>query len=228
MSKYQELRQILAAEIAAGRYPPGSRFPTDHELCDRFGVSRHTVRDAIRDLQRRGTLARRRGSGTLVSALLEGPGAWVLAGQGGGFDDQPGGHFERRYEGRVTAHPALAEFLGCTAGDSWRRTAGLIRGAASSRPLCWTEVYLDGARSRMPFDDLVQLRFPAATECQQEIRAVAIAPDQALAMEAIPHSPGLLVIYRPFSATRQLLAVVFRLYAAGQPAPRLAFSRIEP
>jgi len=42
------------------------RFPTDKELVAEYGVSRHTVREAVRHLNRSGILRRERGRGTVV------------------------------------------------------------------------------------------------------------------------------------------------------------------
>jgi GntR family transcriptional regulator len=59
--------QVLADlqnELAAGRF--GERFPTDNELVARYGVSRQTVREAVRRLTDAGVLERRRGRGTRV------------------------------------------------------------------------------------------------------------------------------------------------------------------
>jgi GntR family transcriptional regulator len=51
---YRDLRATLMAEIVAGKFPVGTRFPTDYELCERFQVSRSTVREALRSLQDEG------------------------------------------------------------------------------------------------------------------------------------------------------------------------------
>ena len=56
----------LQAGIAAGEPPVGGLLPGEHELCARFGVSRHTVREALRDLASLGLVDRRQGSGTRV------------------------------------------------------------------------------------------------------------------------------------------------------------------
>lgn len=44
------------------------RFPGDSELVEHYGVSRHTVREAVRHLQAEGSLERRRGHGSFVIA----------------------------------------------------------------------------------------------------------------------------------------------------------------
>ncbi len=44
----------------------GDRFPTDRELVERYGVSRHTVREAVRHLKAQGVIERERGRGSFV------------------------------------------------------------------------------------------------------------------------------------------------------------------
>lgn len=58
----------LKQQIALGQYPVGSALPTEVELCGRFGVSRYTVREALRRLAELGLVASRQGSGTRVIA----------------------------------------------------------------------------------------------------------------------------------------------------------------
>lgn len=56
----------LATAIISGELPPGSMLPTEPQLCERFGVSRTVVRDAIAHLARNGLVHIRQGSGTAV------------------------------------------------------------------------------------------------------------------------------------------------------------------
>lgn len=60
------LADQLAADVASGAYPPGSRLPSERDLALAFGVSRTTVRAAIQSLAARGTLEVRDRSGTFV------------------------------------------------------------------------------------------------------------------------------------------------------------------
>ena len=48
---YARLAKTLLNEIAAGRHPVGALLPTEHELSAHHGVSRSTVRQALRDLE---------------------------------------------------------------------------------------------------------------------------------------------------------------------------------
>lgn len=54
--------------IAEGRHAIGALLPTEAELCATLGVSRHTIREALRRLVEAGLVERRQGAGTMVMA----------------------------------------------------------------------------------------------------------------------------------------------------------------
>jgi DNA-binding LacI/PurR family transcriptional regulator len=64
--KYQVVFDALREEIESGRLAAGDRVPSEAALVERFGASRITVGRAVRDLQLRGLVERRVGSGTYV------------------------------------------------------------------------------------------------------------------------------------------------------------------
>lgn len=64
---YQVLRERLRNDIAAGRYPDGTRLPTESELVARHGLSRQTVRRAFQDLVAEGIVYRVPGRGSYAS-----------------------------------------------------------------------------------------------------------------------------------------------------------------
>lgn len=57
--------KILSA-IRDGSFPPGDRLPSEQVLCERFGVSRPSLREALSALQFAGYLASKQGFGTVV------------------------------------------------------------------------------------------------------------------------------------------------------------------
>jgi DNA-binding GntR family transcriptional regulator len=67
-SRYSSLARVLTEEIESGRFGVGHLIPTEAELQRRFDVSRHTVREALRDLKDRGLILARAGVGTVVRA----------------------------------------------------------------------------------------------------------------------------------------------------------------
>ncbi|MFJ6572360.1 winged helix-turn-helix domain-containing protein [Streptomyces sp. NPDC091292] len=64
--KVQRVGDVLRARLADGTYPLGSRFPTQRELVEEFGVSRDTVQRVLNELAGEGWTASRQGSGTWV------------------------------------------------------------------------------------------------------------------------------------------------------------------
>lgn len=70
MGKISSIVDILKSELDAGLYPVGSRFPSEYDLSERFGVGRVTVNKAVSELVTLGRLTRGvRGSGTRVRAV---------------------------------------------------------------------------------------------------------------------------------------------------------------
>jgi GntR family transcriptional regulator len=64
---YYQLAEILHEQIASGELKPGEQIPTERELCEKTGISRVTVRQAIAYLIRDGLLVARSGKGTFVA-----------------------------------------------------------------------------------------------------------------------------------------------------------------
>lgn len=230
MTRYQEVRQVLAGEIEAGVYQVGGRFPTDHELCERFGVSRHTVREALRALQDQGLLSRRRGAGTTVCAR-ETPTMFMqnMNSMGELMDRAKATRFEARYEGRIVVRPALAAILGCQAGESWLRLAGVRRYMDLPQPHSWNEIFiaapyagvraLVGAETPTVYELVMKQYGIELVEIEQEISALTISPDHAAEIETAPNSTGLMVIRRYFTRPRQPFEISLSLY----PADRFSF-----
>jgi GntR family transcriptional regulator of arabinose operon len=65
--RYQEIIEALAGDIHSGRFQPGQKMPSEAALVKKFDTSRITVGRALRELQNKGLIVRRAGSGTYVS-----------------------------------------------------------------------------------------------------------------------------------------------------------------
>ena len=63
---WQRIAEVLTAEISSGGFPPGARLPTETALAERFGVNRHTLRQAIGALSTAGLVSVKHGRGTFV------------------------------------------------------------------------------------------------------------------------------------------------------------------
>lgn len=65
-SLHRQLFVVLRDEIVRGVYSTSGLLPKEESLCERFGVSRITVRRALADLAAQGLVERRHGRGTFV------------------------------------------------------------------------------------------------------------------------------------------------------------------
>ena len=63
---YSQLKNILLEKLEEGEFPTGASFPTEMSLVEQYGLSRATVRQAIKDLEHEGYISRIQGKGTIV------------------------------------------------------------------------------------------------------------------------------------------------------------------
>jgi len=73
------IAEVIRRTIFAGEIRPGERLPTERTLADRFGVTRNTVREALRQLEQLRMVSIRQGSGVVVRDLLTSAGIDALA-----------------------------------------------------------------------------------------------------------------------------------------------------
>lgn len=64
---YMQIKNALKKQIVSGEYAPYERIPSESELMSTYGVSRITVRQALRDLHGEGLIFSSQGKGTFAS-----------------------------------------------------------------------------------------------------------------------------------------------------------------
>ena len=182
-------------DIDSGRYPVGSLLPTEDGLSERHGVSRHTVRQALRELKEEGVILSRAGIGTevrarsgtarffssinTVSDLLQ-------------FVDATEMHVIARNE--VVADAELAGQLHCKPGQAWSEISILRKIPQHKLPLSYLQVYLrpayvDAVGNRKllncPIYTLVEARYGVRiVEVLQEITAANLTREMARGLKA--------------------------------------------
>jgi DNA-binding GntR family transcriptional regulator len=67
---YVQIADALRADIAKGRFAPGSQLPSYGELMNRYGVSVTVARSAIRELRSEGLVRTHQGKGVFVNDPL--------------------------------------------------------------------------------------------------------------------------------------------------------------
>lgn len=64
---YHQLKQWFSSRILSGELAPGEQLPDEFEMCERLGVSRGVIRQAMTELEYAGMISRQRGRGTFVA-----------------------------------------------------------------------------------------------------------------------------------------------------------------
>lgn len=139
------LASLLSAEIAGGRYGIGSTLPSESDLCQRFGVSRHTVREAVRRLAQTGLVARRQGAGTRIVAHTP-RAAYVLSLRSLSevlqFTRET--QLEIGEKAVVALAAADAAFVQAAAGSRWLRLKGVRRAVEGGDVICHSTIFAHG------------------------------------------------------------------------------------
>ena len=65
---YEDVMIRLAGLVKQGRLKPGDRLPSERILSERMGVSRATLREALRVMQLQGLTVSRRGAGNFIAS----------------------------------------------------------------------------------------------------------------------------------------------------------------
>ena len=64
--RYRQVADELIAGIVAAKFPVDTFLPTEKVLCEQFGISRYTAREALTLVEMAGLIERRQGSGSIV------------------------------------------------------------------------------------------------------------------------------------------------------------------
>jgi GntR family transcriptional regulator len=227
---YQRIADELMSAIRAGEHPVGTMLPTETELRARYGVSRHTVREALRVLESMGLVSRRQGAGTAVTAqaarerfVQEISSAEELL----QYPEETRLLILRAWPQRV--EPALAGRLGCPPGATWLRAEGIRRVRVTAAPICLTTLHIPMRYAAVmdligaepgPVYRLIERHFGlCVSRVELDLAAHAVPAEQAGLLEVAPGSPALLIRRRYLDQHGR----VFELSESCHPAPRFTY-----
>jgi len=235
---YLQVVNALKDEIVRGIYPVGSQLPTEEELCERFSISRYTVREAIRRLRDDHLVSSRQGAGTTVVPPVD-PDSYVH--EVTSINDlvafARGVRFEIESTGTITANGQLARRLGATAGDRWLFVKGFRFTDDSDLPVCWTEVYISYEfagvgrllkRNRGPIFQLIEdLYGQRIGEVHQDIAATVVPAKLAAGLKVAPGTMALEVqrTYRLHNG--KIMQVAFNIHPAERFRHSMTMRRVK-
>jgi GntR family transcriptional regulator len=142
-TRTQSIAAELSAEIESGHYAIGVRFPSEPDLRERFGVGRHTIREALKLLTEKGLVGRRRKTGTFILATSPvAPYVHSLRDLKGLLDFAKTTRLDIRHIGGVSADSKLMSGFDDVPDGRWLRVAGVRRVRGEDTPLCWSEILI--------------------------------------------------------------------------------------
>ncbi len=228
---YQQLARILRAGIAAGANPVGTTLPTESELCDLHGVSRHTVREALRLLVDQGLIERRQGAGSRVIAAAP-PVAYVhtIRSLSELFSYTQDTRFEVMSSELAALGEAEAAAIHLPPGTRWLRLSGIRWTANRSEVVCHVTVFAhvrfagllaDVGRQPGPIHALIETRSgERVEEALQEVSAAAMPAAAAKALGIRAGAPALRIVRRYLDAGGGPMMVAVNWH----PGDRFAYS----
>lgn len=231
--RYLQLADELRESIYSGRLIAGSQFPTENELCKSHGVSRYTVREALRRLEGEGLISRRRGSGTSIkpAAARGGTLHQPLSNLGEILQYARDTHIRYTREGKTLLPRKMIERIGgegCE-GD-WIRFRGVRERAGDDRPIAVTDAYVHNSLSSAVeqlnlegetlFRQLEKLSGVDVSRITQDIQAVPASAEIAQALRIPRRAPCLLILRCYYDVNDRL----FEISASHHPGDRFAYS----
>lgn len=141
--RYAQVADALQGRITGGEFLTGAFLPTEIDLCQTYDVSRHTVREALRQLAEAGYVQRRQGSGSLVISA-DPKGTYVHSMRSLSELFQYAADTRLRIDRIANGRPdaGFAPDLGDLAGQDWLTVEGLRLDATGRQPICWSTVFI--------------------------------------------------------------------------------------
>ncbi len=229
---FRQLAQTLGEAIESGAIAVGDLLPTEAELCRRFDVSRHTVRDALSDLRGRGLIESKQGIGSIV----------VRQQSRASYTETYSSVEEltRFAQGTpicaysvedIVADGELAGMLRSRAGLGWLRILGVRHDRRDAKvPVGHVEVYVDAAYAgireqartlQTSVMETIEKQYGlSVARIEQEITVELLDEEQARALEAGVGSPALVIRRWYFADNGRNFEIAFSRYPMGRFAYR--------
>lgn len=222
---------MLRAEILDGTFPVGSKLPTEDVLTQRFSVSRHTVREALRQLRTDGLVASRQGAGTTIErpSLARGY-VHEVASINDLIDYAASVVYKVDASRRVSDDAQLQQLIGDAAKGHWLCVEGFRYADGAPAPVCWTKLYIHPdfanvdrliGRGHGAVCELIEdLHGVKVAEVTQVVKAVACPPELAAGLQ-VDAASTLIQVVRCYRLTSSAVAEVAISY---YPAERFTLS----
>jgi GntR family transcriptional regulator len=234
---YLQVARALKEEIVGGEYPVGSQLPTEDELCERFAVSRYTVREALRRLRDDHLVASRQGAGTVVvPRRSSGSYAQDVMSINDLVSWAVGKRFAIESIEMASIDEKLAAWTALASGEEWLAVRGFGHMDGVECPVCWAEYYIHrdfAAVGRLlprhtgPIFPLIEDLFgQSIVEVNQEIAAALISPALAAGLRVEAGTAALEVRRTYKTSDGQIAQVTLSIHPASRFRHSMTLRRV--
>jgi GntR family transcriptional regulator len=226
---YRKISNDIVDGISNGTYPVGSLLPTEQAFCERYGVSRYTVREAIRYVQSLGLVSRRQGQGTQVRTTQVRRNLKLTLRT---FSDiEQHGYFTHLVDARtemIKADASLAAELPCAVGDRFAFVHCFRKPIDDSIPIpiAWNHTYIIAPYAEAakqigkiegPVYSLLERLFDErVNEIEQDILAILLDATIAKKLKVQPRTAGLRIKRTYFGKNMKPIMFGYNIYAGDQ------------
>lgn len=195
--RYRDVAARIMADLKAGLLKTGDTMPSEAVLCERFGASRSTIRNAMAELEKLGLIERKQGAATRILST-EPTQTYVHSMSASGDLMQFAGPSWRKVHETtsIVADESLARALQDRPGRHWVRISQTRHIDTLSVPVGWTDVYLSQDYSDIAAEvptypglvySLLEDRHDVVIhEIQQSIRATPVPSELAKILQVEP------------------------------------------
>jgi DNA-binding GntR family transcriptional regulator len=234
--RYLQIAGDLRRAIADGRFPLGAQLPTEHELCAQLGVSRFTIREAIRVLSTAGLVRRKPRAGTIVAALPDDTRyTQGISSLHDLLQYAKSTNFQYVYVGRIALSKAQARSMSTEPGEEWIYAVAVRREKPGGTPFCVTRLFLNPAlkgieqtlrRSRGAVYSIIERDFKVRIErVEQVISGIALDEHDASNLGVPAGTPGLSITRSYFDQSGRLVERADNVHPANRFAYRMVLRR---
>lgn len=224
---YAALSDRLIKDIASGKYPVSSTLPTEQELSLLYGVSRQTVRQALRVLKEQGMISSHAGIGTIVKAQSGDPEKFRAVNSTSDLLQFVGGTEMHAVSLReVQLDVDLAQALCCKPGQLMSEVAFLRRLPKADLPISYVLIYVNPmyaeaqmtpAISNTPIYQRMEGMFGIKVhEIQQDVTATLLSAQVAALLQAKEGEAALKITRYFFDINQNLVQVSISFYPASR------------
>lgn len=220
---YSALADILSREIHDGKYLPASTLPSEKELTERYGVSRQTVRFALRMLRDKGLISSHPGIGTIVREPVQKQGRFNAVNSTEDLLQFVGDTEMHALSIReVVVDAQLAGQIECKPGQLMSEATFLRKTPGSDLPMSYVRIYVHpryaAAQVKPPvsnspvYQNIEKMFNLRVREIRQDVTATVLDADLATVLQATPGEAALQMTRFFYDGNQSLVQVTVSFY----------------